>query len=116
MTLIIAARNIGDATAFLQGSIRYTRSDGRTGVMALGKVRLGPGEVKAWEAKEAGLLRRAAIISAGLEFDYNTEPGSVVVSALSVSRSGNQVFQIPLLDPKSQTSSTGVYPFYLDYG
>lgn len=116
MTLMVAARNISDTTAFLQGSIRYTRSDGRTGVIALGKVRLGPGEVKAWEPKEAGLLRRADVVSAGLELDYSTGPGSVVVSALSVSRSGNQVFQIPMLDPKAQTSSTGVYPFYLDYG
>lgn len=116
MTLMVAARNISETAAVLRGSIRYTRSDGSTGVIALGKVRLSSGEVKAWDAKEAALWRRLDIISAGLEFDYSTGPGSVLVSALSISRSGNQVFQVPMLDPKAQKSSTGVYPFYLDYG
>lgn len=116
MTLMVAARNISETAALLRGSIRYTISDGNTGVIALGKVKLSPGEVKAWEAKEAALLRRLDIVSAGLEFDYSSGPGTVLVSALSVNRSGNQVFQIPLLDPKAQKSSTGVYPFYLDYG
>jgi hypothetical protein len=116
MTLRLVARNIAETTSLMRSRICYTRSDGSRGVMALGKVLLSPGEVRAWEPKEAALLRRTDIISAGLEFDYSTEPGSILVSALSVSRSGNQVFQIPLLDAKAQKSSTGVYPFYLDYG
>lgn len=103
-------------SCLLRSSIRYTRSDGSGGVIALGRIRLSPGEVRAWEPKEVDLLRRANIISAGLELDYSTEPGSILVSALSVSRSGNHVFQVPMLDPKAQKSSTGVYPFYLDYG
>jgi hypothetical protein len=77
---------------------------------------LNAGEVKTWEIAEVAALRRVGIQSAGLEFEYNTHPGSVMVSAFSVGSRGNQVFQIPLLDPSAQTSSTGVYPFYLDYG
>jgi hypothetical protein len=72
--------------------------------------------VKTWEIAEVAALQRSGIRSAGLEFEYNTQPGSVMVSALSVGSRGNQVFQIPILDPSAQTSSTGVYPFYLDYG
>lgn len=115
-TLRLVARNLAETSSLLRSSIRYTRSDGSGGVIALGRIRLSPGEVRAWEPKEVDLLRRANIISAGLELDYSTEPGSILVSALSVSRSGNHVFQVPMLDPKAQKSSTGVYPFYLDYG
>jgi len=116
MTPVIVSRNISDRTATLRGRIYYTTSEGKQGEMALRAVRLNPGEVEAWEIREVAALQRAGIKSAGLEFEYNTQPGSVMVSALSVGSRGNQVFHIPMLDPSAQTSSTGVYPFYLDYG
>jgi len=112
---VIVARNISPTAAVLQGRIPYTRSDGRIAVMPLRAINLRPGEVKAWEITEVKGLNRAGVQAAGLEIDYNTEPGSVIVSALSVSRSSNHVFQVPMLDMAAQKSSTGVYPFYL-YG
>jgi len=111
LTLVVVARNISNKTAVLRGRIPYTGSDGSIDVLALREINLSPGEVKQLEIREARSLKG----SAGLEFDYDTEPGSVVVSALSVSRNGNHVFQVPMLDVAVQKSSTGVYPFYF-YG
>ncbi len=111
LTAVIVARNISDKATVLRGRIPYTKSDGSIDVLTLREVKLRPGEVRQWEIKEARGLEG----SAGLEFDYDTEPGSVIVSALSVSRSGNHVFQVPMLDVAAQKSSTGVYPFYF-YG
>ncbi len=115
MTPIVVAHNISGGTAVLRGRIPYTKSDGSRGVMPLRELQLRAGEVKAWEIREIKGLQRSEIKSAGLEMDYNTQPGSVIVSALSVSRSGNHVFQVPMLDVAVQKSSTGVYPFYM-YG
>jgi len=112
---VVVARNISTAAAILRGRIPYTRSDGRMALMPLREIHLRPGEVKAWEITEVKGLNRAGVQSAGLEIAYNTEPGSVIVSALSVSKSSNHVFQLPMLDMAAQKSSTGVYPFYL-YG
>ncbi|HEX5733474.1 MAG TPA: hypothetical protein VF131_11630 [Blastocatellia bacterium] len=108
LTPVIVARNISNKSAVLRGRIPYTRSDGSIDVLALREINLRPGEVKQWELREARGLKG----SAGLEFDYDTEPGSIIVSALSVSRSKNHVFQVPMLDVTVQKSSTGVYPFY----
>jgi hypothetical protein len=115
LTPVVVARNISDRTAVLHGRIRYTKRDGSEGVTALREVRLRAGEAKAWEIGEISRPQSAGVESAGLEIDYSTEPGSVVVSALSVSRSGNHVFHVPMLDVAAQRSSTGAYPFYL-YG
>lgn len=108
LTPVIVARNIGEKAATLHGRISYTRKDGSRGVMPILSAVLKAGEVRTWEIAEVAALRRADIRPAGLEFEYNTQPGSVMVSALSVVRRGNQVFQIPMLDPSAQTSSTGV--------
>lgn len=111
LTPVIVARNISNKAAMLRGRIPYTKSDGSIVVMPLREINLRPGEVKQWEIREVRGLKG----SAGLQFDYNTEPGSVIVSALSVSKSSNHVFQVPMLDVAVQKSSTGVYPFYF-YG
>ena len=111
LTAVIVARNISEKAAVLRGRIPLTKDDGSIDVLNLREVKLMPGEVRQWEVKEARGLKGPA----GLEFDYDTEPGSVIVSALSVSKSKNHVFQVPMLDVTVQKSSTGVYPFYF-YG
>ena len=111
LSAVVVARNISEKAAVLRGRIPHAKDDGSIDVFSLREVKLIPGEVKQWEIKEARGLKG----SAGLEFDYDTEPGSVIVSALSVSKSKNHVFQVPMLDITVQKSSTGVYPFYF-YG
>ncbi|MGH9907872.1 MAG: hypothetical protein ACRD8U_20070 [Pyrinomonadaceae bacterium] len=51
---------------------------------------------------------------AGLEVEYDTAPGSVIVNAHSVSTRGNQVFRVPLWDPLGQRSPTGGYPWRIE--
>lgn len=51
---------------------------------------------------------------AGIELEYTTAPGSVIMSAQSVSRSEQQVFQVPLLDPERMPSSAGGFPWKVD--
>lgn len=53
------------------------------------------------------------VAGAGLEFEYTGEPGSIVTSAFSVSKNGNQVFRIPLWDIAAQRSATGGYLWYI---
>ncbi|MGI8835772.1 MAG: hypothetical protein ACR2H4_03940 [Pyrinomonadaceae bacterium] len=115
LTQVAVARNVGDSPSVVNGRIPYTTSAGNAGEISLPKVRLAPGEVKeiklAEAIEESGLKKIAA---AGLQFEYSSQPGSVIMSALSVSSSGNQVFRVPLVDAKAQSSSTGKYPWSIE--
>ncbi|HYG79353.1 MAG TPA: hypothetical protein VD861_03140, partial [Pyrinomonadaceae bacterium] len=76
---------------------------------------LRPGEIKLLDLEQLIKKSRAGrgIATAGLEFEYTTEPWSVVVSAQSVSSSGNHMFRVPMWDPLGQRSPTGGYPWYI---
>ena len=116
LTPAVVARNIGPSLTTVTGRIKYTRPDGGTGVVVLPKVQLASGQNKAVNIVAALRGTRFEMLGAavGLEFEYTGEPGSVVMSAQSTSRSGNQVFRVPLLDPAAQRSSTGGYPWIVD--
>jgi hypothetical protein len=113
LTPIVVARNTGTTPTIVTGRVRFSTSIGGEWTMTLPDLRLQPGETKLLDT--AALVqrsrRRPSIASAGLEFEYTGEPGSVVMSALSVSQSGRQVFRVPLLDPAALPSSTGGYPW-----
>lgn len=112
LTPAVVARNVGDSHTTVTGRIPYTRRDGGAGVVVLPRVQLAPGQTKAVNVATAlhGTPFEALGASVGLEFEYTGDPGSVVMSAQSTGRSGNQVFRVPLLDPAAQPSSTGGYP------
>lgn len=112
---IVVAYNMGDATAVISGKVCFTSRDGLAAALPVAKVRLRAGELKLLSLKSA--LRRMKseeITSAGLEFQYQGMPGSVMISALSVDASLNQVYQVPMLDPAAQKSSTGGYPWRIE--
>lgn len=116
LTPIIVARNTGDAATILTGRIPYSMKDGSASAVSLPEIRLAPGETKLVNLPNG--LRRSGIAenvaSAGLEFEYASEPGSVVMSALSIGKSGGQVFRVPLINPAAMPSSTGGYPWYIE--
>lgn len=118
LTPIVVARNVGNSETTVSGRIPYTAADGTTGVVSLPVTQLAPGEAKVIDAKasikRSGVERIAA--TAGLEFEYTGEPGTVLMTAQSVSQSRNQVFAVPLWDIAAQRSSTGGYPWTLDGG
>lgn len=112
---VVVARNNGDVTTVISGSIPVTLSAGRTQVLPLSTMSISAGESKVLNLDSAlRLLQQDAVVTAGLNLEYTGKPGSVTMSALSLSKSGNQVYQVPLLDPAAQKSSTGGYPWSIE--
>jgi hypothetical protein len=112
---IIVARNVGSAAATLQVRVPYTRTDETTGVVELPRTRSRAGEMRLLDAHQ--VVKRSQqeqIQIAGLEVEYDTAPGSVIVNAHSVGVDGNQVFRVPLWDPFGQRSPTGGYPWRIE--
>jgi hypothetical protein len=113
LTPVVVARNVGSTETTISGRIPYTLDDGSTGAFAIPDLRLAPGE--AGTVNVTGALAREHIerdvATAGLEFEYTGTPGSVIMSAQSISPSRTQVFQVPLWDIVAQRSSTGGYPW-----
>jgi hypothetical protein len=115
LTTIVVARNIGDTKTVLSGRIPFTSVAGNAGEYAIDKVKLQAGETRALKLSvNRHRVKRDEIVSAGLEFEHDSKPGSIVMSALSTSATRNQVFQLPMLDPLAQRSSTGGYPWFIE--
>jgi len=117
LTPVVVVRNVGKTESIIRGGLPYTTNEGITNVLDFPEIRLAPGETEnidvARAIRQAGVdVRRVA--SAGLEFTYSGPPGSVLVSALSVSGDGNHVFRVPLVDAEAQPSSTGGYPWSIN--
>ncbi len=113
----IVVHNAGETATSLTGRVPYTMNDGSTGEATLPPIELPPHETRVIdvsESVEVPVVRRNLIVSAGLELEYTGQLGSVITSAFSVSRSGSQVFRVPLWDIEAQRSATGGYPWYLE--
>lgn len=113
LTPVVVARNAGGESSVVGGRLSYTNDAGEVVFVNVPAIRLAANETKSIDVERA--IRQSSvpanITNAGFEFEYSTAPGSVVMTALSVSRSGNQVFQIPLFDPNKMGSSAGGYPW-----
>jgi hypothetical protein len=87
--------------------------EGQPEVIVLPPTSLSPGEPALLDMRDA--WRRAGsfenAVAVGAEFDYNTAPGTVVMTAASVTTDLNHHFQVPLIDPETPPSSTGGYPW-----
>jgi hypothetical protein len=115
LTPIVVARNTGTTPTVVTGRVPYTTNLDGQWTLDLPALRLGPGETK--RVDTAALVRRSRtrpyIASAGVEVEYTGAAGQVVMAALSVSRSGRQVYRVPLLNPAALPSATGGYPWSL---
>jgi len=118
LTQIVVARNVGSNATTVTGRLPYTTAGGEKGVLTLPPLKLGPGEAGLVDVRSA--LRRsgveAAVASAGLEFEYTNEPGSVIMLAQSVGKGGDHAFTVPMWDIRAQRSSTGGYPWKIEDG
>ena len=115
LTPIIVAKNVGTDVAIVKAHVPYTRADGSTGIVELPQTRLQAGEMRLLKTQQImARSRREQIQIAGLEIEYDSVPGSVVVNAHSVSLNGNQVFRVPMWDPLAQKSPTGGYPWRIE--
>lgn len=110
---VIAVRNIGNDATTVTARVPYTKQDGSTATITLPQTSLAAGETKLLNTTHPG-LGQTDIATAGIELDYNGTPGSVIATAYSASSDGNQVFTVPMKDPKGGMSSTGGYPWFID--
>lgn len=113
---ILVARNIGSAPTTVSGRIPYTNQNGDVVSVTVSSIQIAPNSTKIINLRQ--ILDAANVPSsvsyAGLEFDYSTSRGSVVMAAFSVSQNENHVFQVPLFDPNKTPSSAGGYPWKAD--
>lgn len=112
---VVAVRNTSNQTATVIGRVPYTRTDGTTGTIILPTTSLKRNDVRLLDMRL--VVRRSeaeAIRVAGLEIEYDTPAGSVLVAAHSESLSGNQVFRVPMWDVLAQRSPTGGYPWHIE--
>ena len=113
---IVVERNIGTTTTTVSGQVPYTDANGNVAFVAIPATEINAGKSKTINLRqeiEAANIP-ANVKFAGINLEYSTAPGSVVMNALSVSQSGEQVFQVPLLDPQRLPSSAGGFPWKVD--
>ncbi len=79
---VIALKNVGETATAVTARVPYTRTNGTTGVVNLPAVNLAAGEFRLLNT--SGVVSRSEqeqIKIAGIEIEYSTAPGSVIVSA-----------------------------------
>ncbi len=113
LTPVLAVRNTGKTATIVAARVPYAKQNGETGVIALPRVELGPGELRLLDTANPQ-FKQSDFATAGLEVEYTGASGSVVAAAKSFSASGNHVFVLPLKDPQGGMSSTGGYPWFIN--
>lgn len=113
LTPVVVARNVSNEPSVISGRLSYTNDSGEVVFVNIPAVQLAANEVKSIDVERAVRQSNipANIDDTGFEFEYSTSHGSVVMAALSVSRSRNHVFQVPLFDPGRAGTSAGGYPW-----
>ncbi|MCW5967166.1 MAG: hypothetical protein KIT57_01515 [Blastocatellales bacterium] len=108
----VVVRNLSGTPTTVTGRVVFATEIGGEGKVNISRTTLNPGEIKLLDVSHPRLLR-SDISTAGLELEYEGAPGSVIADALSITSDGNQVFGLPLKDPKGGMSSTGGYPWFI---
>lgn len=119
LTPFVVARNTATTPSVIKGRLSYTTAKGTLASLMLPEIQLDPGEIGSIDLLrpiQAKRLNRNQIVTGGLEFQYSTEPGTVLISAQTVSRDGNQVFRVPMVDAKSEPASAAGYPWWIEKG
>lgn len=113
---VVVARNVGSTRTTVGGRLTISIRDSSPEVIVLPGTSLEPGESALLDYRQA--WRRATtftgVTGVGAVFEYASSPGSVVMSAATVSVDLNHYFQVPLIDPETPPSSTGGYPWRAD--
>lgn len=112
---VLVARNVGSEPATVSGRLVLAVED-RTVPVPLPETTLGPGELRLIELQQMWRFAHtvAGVTSVGLELEYGSAPGTVVVLASTMAPDRSHVFRVPLIDPETPPSSSGGYPWRLD--
>ena len=113
---ILIARNVGNETTTVSGKIPYTNNDGEVVTINIPPTNIAANSTRTINLQNAIDAANVppSVKYAGLEMNYTTAKGSVVMSAVNVSADDNQVFQVPLYDPQKTGSNAGGYPWKAD--
>ncbi|CAN5184214.1 hypothetical protein BH20ACI1_BH20ACI1_13830 [soil metagenome] len=113
---ILVARNVGGETTVVRGKIPYTKNNGEVVSINIPPTNIAPNSTKTINLQDVidAANVPASVKYAGLEMNYSTPKGSVIMSAVSVNADNNQVFQVPLYDPQKTPPSAGGYPWKAD--
>ena len=110
-------RNTGDVSTTVTGRIRYITAEGNTGSLDLPVTSLPPGITKLIDLEStANSIGALEGVTAGVEFEYTSMPGSVIIAVQSVSSDDNQVYRVSVVDAQAEMSSSGKYPWDLSGG
>ena len=109
---VVVLRNTTDAKVDVKIKVPYTKEGGSKQTLSVNTVKLNAREVHLVNMQRAANLRN--VKAAGIEIEYTGNPGSVVASAQSVSKSGTQVFRTLLWDAPALKSASSLYPFTIE--
>lgn len=110
---ILVARNTHSETSHVNGRVRYTTESG------VQTIAIPPFSMSAGSSKRINLSNLLNSISnavsyAGIEVEYDSPEGSLITSVQSLSNDGNQVFEVPMLDPANIPSTSAGFPWKAD--
>lgn len=111
---VAVLRNIGTQTVTLNGRIVYTQLNSTVATITLPQRTVAAGTSRVFDLSSLTSGLPAAVTSGGIEFEYGAPKGTVMASVQSVSPDGDDVFQVPLLDPQALPTSAGGFPWKAD--
>ncbi len=113
---VVVARNLGSSVTTVSGRLLYTDANGDVRTINIPNRAILPGKVRSIQLRPILLLAGlpASVEFVGVELEYTTAPGSVLLGAISPSRSGKHSYPVPLMDPERMPSSAGGFPWKVD--
>lgn len=113
---VLVARNTSDQSSTISGKIPYTLPNGEMAGVTVPNTTIAPNSTRELELRN--LIQAAnvpaTIAYAGIELEYTTPKGTVVVAVQSMSQNGTHVLQVPMFDPQKMPSSAGGFPWKAD--
>jgi hypothetical protein len=110
---VVLARNTSALGTTVNGRLVVSRAGGLVEAFALASRSLDAGETAVIDLGAAWSQAQqiADATGVGVEFEYASAPGTVVMSAMTTSSDLSRTYQVPLIDPETPPSSTGGYPW-----
>jgi hypothetical protein len=113
----VYVRNTTNTPEVVKGGIVYT-AEGKREAVEIAPVTVAGNEVREIDLRRViRTIGNQALTDSGIELEYTGQPGAIIAAATSVDRSGNQVFEAPMVDQKSRMTALtkgGVYPWRID--
>lgn len=110
---VVVARNIGNIISWVKIKLPYTDANGNVQNINVPKRPVLAGKTASIDLRPYLLLPSSTKFT-GIEIEYTTAPGTVLLGAISASQSGKHTYPVPLMDPQRMPSSAGGFPWKVD--